>query len=73
MREDPVELLEQGPQACAQWLAELTGTAATAIWEGGVAERVSTGLQAMSIGMTELGRQMLGAADHIARHCPDLA
>jgi streptomycin 6-kinase len=73
MREDPVELLEEGPQTRAHWLAERTGTDATAIWEWGVVERVSTGLLALSIGMTELGRQMLGTAAHIARHCPDLA
>jgi streptomycin 6-kinase len=73
MREDPAELLEEGPQARAHWLAERTGTDVTAIWEWGVVERVSTGLTALSIGMTELGRQMLAAADHVARHCPDLA
>jgi streptomycin 6-kinase len=73
MREDPVELLEEGPQVRAHWLAERTGTDATAIWEWGVVERVSTGLMSLSIGMTELGQQMLAAADHIARYCPDLA
>jgi streptomycin 6-kinase len=72
MREDPVELLEQGPQERARWLADRTGTDATAIWEWGVVERVATGLLSLSIGMTELGRQLLTAADHIARHCPDL-
>jgi streptomycin 6-kinase len=72
MREDPVELLEQGPHERARWLADRTGTDATAIWEWGVVERVSTGLLSLSIGMTELGRQMLTAADYIAEHCPQL-
>jgi hypothetical protein len=39
---------------------------ATAIWEWGVAERVSTGLIATRIGLEPVGAQMLAAADHIA-------
>lgn len=43
MREDPVELLHGDPHDRAQWLAARTGLDPTAIWEWGVAERVSTG------------------------------
>ena len=43
MREDPVELLK-ATRATARWLAARTGLDATAIWEWGVVERVSTGL-----------------------------
>lgn len=42
MREDPVELLRDGPTRRAEWLAARTGTSAAAIWEWGVVERVST-------------------------------
>jgi len=72
MREDPVELLEQGPHERARWLADRTGTDAVAIWEWGVAERVALGLMALSLHMSDLGPQVLAAADHIARHCPEL-
>jgi streptomycin 6-kinase len=66
MREDPVELMDGDPRDRARWLADRTGTAATAVWEWGVVERVSTGLLAMSIEMDTLGREMLAAADRIA-------
>jgi len=68
MREDPVELMEGDPRERARWLADRTGTDATAVWEWGVVERVSTGLLAMSIEMYELGREMLATADRIAHH-----
>jgi streptomycin 6-kinase len=66
MREDPVELLEVEPMQRAQWLAARTGLDATAIWEWGVVERVSTGLVCTQIDLQPVGRQMLRAADRIA-------
>jgi streptomycin 6-kinase len=66
MREDPVELTAGDPWDRARWLAARTGTDATAIWEWGVAERVSTGLLATAIGLQPVGREMLAAADAVA-------
>jgi streptomycin 6-kinase len=67
MREDPVDLLRGGdPRQRARWLAARTGLDATAIWEWGVVERVSTGLLATSIGLQPAGRDMLATADHLA-------
>jgi streptomycin 6-kinase len=67
MREDPVELLRGDPRDRARWLARRCGKDAEAIWEWGVVERVSTGLLATRIGLQPVGRQMLAAADHVAR------
>jgi streptomycin 6-kinase len=67
MREDPVELMQEGPRQRADWLAARTGLDPTAIWEWGVVERVSTGLLATSVGLQPVGEQMLRAADAIAR------
>lgn len=66
MREDPMELLRDGPLARARRLADRTGLDAAAIWEWGVVERVSTGLLAVSIGLEPVGHQMLVAADEVA-------
>lgn len=66
MREDPVALLAEGPRRRAAHLAAHTGLDATAIWEWGVVERVSTGLLATAIGLEPVGRQMLAAADRVA-------
>jgi streptomycin 6-kinase len=66
MREDPVELLRDGPTRRAEWLAARTGTSAVAIWEWGVVERVSTGLVLASVGLHAVAREMLHAADVIA-------
>jgi streptomycin 6-kinase len=66
MREDPAELMAGDPRHRARWLAARTGLDATAIWEWGVVERVSTGLVAASIGLQPVGDQMLAAADRIA-------
>ena len=66
MREDPVELMSGDPHRRARWLADRTGLDATAIWEWGVVERVSTGLLATKVGLQPVGRQMLQAADQIA-------
>jgi streptomycin 6-kinase len=66
MREDPVELLRDGPRTRARWLATRTGCDETAIWEWGVVERVSTALLATAIGLQPIDRQMLHAAEVIA-------
>lgn len=68
MREDPVELLHDDPHQRAAWLADRTGLDATAIWEWGVVERLSTGLLAVSIGLQPVGDQMVTAAEAIASH-----
>ncbi len=67
MREDPEESLHGDPMDRARWLARRTGLDATAIWEWGVVERVSTGLLCTSIDLQPLGRQMLEVADAVAR------
>jgi streptomycin 6-kinase len=66
MREDPVELMDGDPRARARWLAARSGLDATAIWEWGVIERVSTGLLLTQIDLQPVGRQMLAAADYAA-------
>ena len=66
MREDPVELLADGPRTRSAWLAARTGTDETAIWEWGVVERVSTGLLGTQIGLQPIAAAMLHAADVIA-------
>jgi streptomycin 6-kinase len=66
MREDPVELMAGDAWDRAHWLAARTGTDATAIWEWGVVERVSTGLLLESLGMP-VGADMLAAADELSR------
>ena len=66
MREDPLELLDGDARERARWLAARTGLDATAIWEWGVVERVSTGLLCTEIGLQPVGRQMLTVADRVA-------
>jgi streptomycin 6-kinase len=66
MREDPVELRHGDPWARARWLARRCDLDATAIWEWGAAERVSTGLLCTMIGLQPVGREMLATADHVA-------
>ena len=66
MREDPLELVARDPWARATRLAALTGTDATAIWEWGVVERVSTGLLGVQVGLQPVGGQMLRAAERVA-------
>jgi streptomycin 6-kinase len=66
MREDPLELLQGDPMDRARRLAELSGLDATAIWEWGVVERVSTGLLGLRDGLEPEGRRMLHAADRVA-------
>lgn len=53
---------EQGRVWCHQ-LANLTGTDATAIWEWGLVERVSTGLLCVKHGMQPGAARMLAVAD----------
>lgn len=67
MREDPEELMTGDPWDRARWLAARTGTHATAIWEWGVVERVSTGLVCTTIDLQPVGRHLLAAANHVAR------
>jgi streptomycin 6-kinase len=66
MREDPLDLMAGDPERRSRWLAARTGLDATAIWEWGVVERVSTGLLATKIGLQPIGREMLAAADRVA-------
>ena len=70
MREDPLDLLGGDPTERswqrARWLARRCGLDATAIWEWGVVERVSTGLLGTRIGLQPVARQMLAVADRIA-------
>ena len=67
MREDPEGLLDDAdPYRRARWLAARTGLDAVAIWEWGVAERVSTGLLAERVGLQPVGRRMLAVADRFA-------
>jgi streptomycin 6-kinase len=68
MREDPVELMREGPYERVQWLAARSGLDVVAIWEWGVIERLSTGLLTTSIGLQPVGSQMVHAAEVIARH-----
>jgi len=67
MREDPVELLHGDPHDRSRWLASRTGLDASAIWEWGVVERVSTGLLCTKVELQPVGRDMLAAADSVAR------
>lgn len=66
-REDPVALLAERPGERARHLAALTGRDAVAIEEWAAAERVSTGLLAVAIGLQPVGAQMLRAAEAVAR------
>ncbi|HEX7132097.1 MAG TPA: aminoglycoside phosphotransferase family protein, partial [Iamia sp.] len=64
MREDPDT--PAALEARCDQLAARTGLDATAIWEWGVVERVSTGLVCERIGLQPVGRRMLAAADQLA-------
>ena len=66
MREDPLDLLHGDPYDRARWLAERSGLDATAIWEWGVVERVSTGLLCTKIDLQPVGSEMLAVADRVA-------
>jgi streptomycin 6-kinase len=62
MREDP---LDGDLRARARRLAQETGLDEDAIWEWGVAERVSTGLLGTRVGLQPVAREMLAAADRL--------
>ncbi len=62
MREDPVDLLDQGARARAAWLAERCGLDEVAIWEWGIIERLSTAQLAIRLGLQPVGDEMLQAA-----------
>ncbi len=66
MREDPLELLAGDPRERARWLARRCGLDATAIWEWGAVERISTGLLCTKVDLQPVGREMLAAAEHVA-------
>ena len=66
MREDPLELRPGDEHERARWLAARTGLNATAIWEWGVVERVSTGLLGTEIGLQPVAAEMLHAAGVVA-------
>ena len=66
MRDDPAELLAGDAHKRARWLAERTGLDATAIWEWGVVERVSTGLLGTKFDLQPGARLMLAVADKVS-------
>lgn len=66
MREDPLELLDEGPHERARWLARRCQLDVRAIWEWGVVERVSTGLLCTQIGLQPVGRHMLEVAERVS-------
>jgi len=66
MREDPVELRVGDPHERARWLARRCSLSATAIWEWGVVERVSTGLLCTQIDLQPVGMEMMATAEQLA-------
>lgn len=67
IREDPLELRAMAdPFDAARSVAALCDVDATAVWEWGVVERVSTGLLATKIDLQPEGRHMLAVADWLA-------
>jgi streptomycin 6-kinase len=66
MREDPHDLMAGDPRDRARWLAARCRLDATAIWEWGIVERVSTGLLGTQIGLQPVAGEMLAVADLIA-------
>ncbi len=66
MREDPLELLVGDPHERARWLARRCHLDATAIWEWGVVERVSTGLLCTQVDLQPAGMDMLTTAEQLA-------
>jgi streptomycin 6-kinase len=66
MREDPRELLMGDPYARARWLAHRCNLNASAIWEWGVVERVSTGLLCTQVDLQPVGIDMLTTAERLA-------
>jgi streptomycin 6-kinase len=66
LRGDPVELMQGDPMDRARWLAARTGLDATAAWEWGAVERVSSGLLCHAMKMQPEASQMLEAAESVA-------
>jgi streptomycin 6-kinase len=66
IREEPPDPAD--PRVGARWLAHRTGLNEEAIWEWSVVERVSTGLLCAGLDLQPTGRQMLDAAEFVARH-----
>jgi streptomycin 6-kinase len=66
MREDPLELLDGDPHDRARWLARRCHLDASAIWEWGVVERMSTGLLNTKDQLQPVGRWMLAVADRVS-------
>jgi streptomycin 6-kinase len=66
MRGDPVELVQDGPAERAHWLARRSGLSATAIWEWGAVERVSTGLLCHAMEIQPAASEFLEAAETVA-------
>ena len=66
LRADPVELIAGDPMERARWLAARAGLDATAAWEWGAVERVSSGLLCHALEMQPFARQMLEAAEYVA-------
>ena len=66
MREDPEELRVGDPRDRSRWLAARMDLDEVAIWEWGVAERVSTGLLLIAVGVQSVGREMLAVAERVA-------
>jgi streptomycin 6-kinase len=71
MREDAAELLAGDPvelgRARCRLLSQLTGVDEVAIWDWGVAERVSTGLLSVQLGQQQWSGPMLEVAEIWAR------
>jgi streptomycin 6-kinase len=64
LRGDSVELMHGDPTERARWLAGRTGLDATAVWEWGAVERVSSGLLCHVLEMQPEARQFLEAAEY---------
>ncbi|MBK7126857.1 MAG: phosphotransferase [Dehalococcoidia bacterium] len=67
IREDPVLVGDPNPRSRARWLAGRTGCDETAIWEWAVVERLSTGLVCATMDYQPMARELLAAADRVAR------
>ena len=61
-------MLRGDPRERSRWLAARCHLDAAAIWQWGVVERVLTGLLATKVGQQPIGREMLRAADHVAKY-----
>jgi len=69
-RFEPLESLRPDPRKTARSLAIRTGLSETATWEWGAIERVSSALVCLGLGLEEVGREMLKAAEVCAKVLP---